>query len=238
MASVRLLSLLLESDDDEEESDVAAAESARWVAWVSLDPRGSHPHLSVYPGSVALMIEEARRKGETSVCLGEAFFGASIHLGARPEQRTRSGRRDARRIVLPAQGGEAVLLVYDAAQLARGRASHAWHWAAGAGGHPSRVRSGSHADRRAAQAGSGGKCSGRSSSSFGCCARKQTAPRGACARGNGGALGVVSRPQSHRKRECELATKRLGRLQRRAECSHRAGLAHRRRRVALRSVGW
>merc|ERR550525_2036084 len=113
MASVRLLSLLLESDDDEEESDVAAAESARWVAWVSLDPRGSHPHLSVYPGSVARMIEEARRKGETSVCLGEAFFGASIHLGARPEQRTRSGRRDARRIVLPAQGGEAVLRVYE-----------------------------------------------------------------------------------------------------------------------------
>lgn len=102
-------------DDSGDDSD-AAEESEQWVAWVSLDPRGSHgePCVHVYPGPVALMIEDAQRKGERSVSLGEAFFGACVNLGERPEQRTRRGRRDVRRVVLPAQGGEAVFLVHEA----------------------------------------------------------------------------------------------------------------------------
>jgi len=111
---LRLFASLFASDngDAEEDSDaaedeeVAVAANERWIAWVSLDPRGDLPCIQVYPGQIAVMIEKAREGGRSQCDLGSAFFGATVNFGDRPDQRTGRGRRDVKRIAMEAQGGE------------------------------------------------------------------------------------------------------------------------------------
>jgi len=82
---------------------VDKSDGARFVAWVSVDPRSGT--LQVYPGNAGCLIEAAHQRGDRNIDLGEAFFHAIVHLEGAPLQRTARGRRDVRRISLDAPDG-------------------------------------------------------------------------------------------------------------------------------------
>eukprot|EP00927_Polykrikos_kofoidii_P061783 TRINITY_DN56611_c0_g1_i1.p1 TRINITY_DN56611_c0_g1~~TRINITY_DN56611_c0_g1_i1.p1 ORF type:complete len:411 (+),score=55.63 TRINITY_DN56611_c0_g1_i1:80-1312(+) len=89
---------------------VGAARSL--VAWVSVDPRTGE--ISPYPSPISTKIEMAWQRNEESVMLGADFFDATVHLrvwGFLPFQRTKSGRRDVRRVVASNVNEEIVLFI-------------------------------------------------------------------------------------------------------------------------------
>eukprot|EP00913_Durusdinium_trenchii_P030426 g28501.t1 len=73
-------------------------ELPKWVVWVSVDPRSGH--ITPYPKEVSQTLELALQRGDATVSLGDRFFGATVELGAAPQQRTARGGRDVRRVAL------------------------------------------------------------------------------------------------------------------------------------------
>eukprot|EP00927_Polykrikos_kofoidii_P011884 TRINITY_DN15081_c0_g1_i1.p1 TRINITY_DN15081_c0_g1~~TRINITY_DN15081_c0_g1_i1.p1 ORF type:complete len:453 (+),score=93.40 TRINITY_DN15081_c0_g1_i1:192-1550(+) len=86
------------------------------LIWVSVDPRSGE--ISVYPGDVAIRVEEAFQQGKPNVSLsglGGYYEKATIAFErtktGRPEQITPTGRRDVRRVEVPGGTDEVSLHV-------------------------------------------------------------------------------------------------------------------------------
>jgi len=78
---------------------VPEARAPSWVVWVSVDPRQGR--LDVYPSRAARLLEGAKSRGDSSVCLGADLFNATVILEDEAHiQRTTRGRRDVRRLLL------------------------------------------------------------------------------------------------------------------------------------------
>lgn len=99
-----------------QKSGEAHAEEPPSVIWVSLDPSSSN--VAVYPKDVAMRIEEGfqqRRREVQLLGLGGFYDGAVVELertrSGRPEQKTRRGRRDVRRLEVPRRAKEVVVRV-------------------------------------------------------------------------------------------------------------------------------
>merc|ERR1712194_947221 len=92
--------------------DLSFAQSKKWVAWISLDPRMGE--LTLYPPEIASRLERAWSSGIAAIDLGADFFGATVVLRPQLKQNTDRGSRDVRRVVmLEAHGSISVSVIQD-----------------------------------------------------------------------------------------------------------------------------